>query len=135
MKSSLKLKKDTSSRHGCMRRCVWRYFSTIGCSTMDTTLHASGWPVEAHSFSMSSTVPCKALHRLHSQRQRTAQMSTSSRNIKPIATLDSLCKALAVSSIRLVSRSPHNSASKELADDADSCERAGTGSIELYKMG
>lgn len=46
-----------------------------------------------------------------------------------MATLDSLCSARAVSSIKLVSRSEHSSELISLALAAESCDKEGTGRI------
>lgn len=105
------------------------YFSKTGFSTIATARQASFFPSRCHSSSMVSTVSLSARQRRHSQKHMAAHTRKRSRNIRPMATLDNLCKALAVSSMRLVSRSEHNSVLSWLAFDADSCDNRGTGSM------
>lgn len=110
------------------------YLSNTGCSTIATTLQGSFFPVIAHSSSTASTVSFIAFHLRHSQMQSAAQTRKRSRNMRPMETFDSLCSALAVSSIKDVSRPEHSSLDKSLPFCAERAERDGTGKMEELKL-
>lgn len=99
-----------------------------------TALHASALPSAFHSCSTVSTESRKHRHLYQSQIHSAAQQMKSNKHIKPMAIPLNLLSALAVSSTRDVSRSPHRACSISLADSADKEDIGGVGRRDELKL-